>query len=277
MDIKIGIIGFGSMGGMLVNKFAESILILNKNIYVSNRNRDKMYSISKMYPSINICISNNEVVRNSDVIFICTKPLELKNVIEEVKDNIISDKHIVSINGSIMLENMQYICKAKISKVIPSLTAEINQSISLVCHNKFVTKNDKQKLENLLNIFGEVFEIPEDELGMGAELTSCMPGFIASMFEIIINSAKNHTSLSDDLVNKMLLKTVYGTVKLLLERNMSFSEMVARVATKGGITEEGTKVLKEQFPEVCDELFARTLEKREATQSKIINQFTGKY
>ncbi|MBQ9608406.1 MAG: hypothetical protein IJV15_03065 [Lachnospiraceae bacterium] len=61
----------------------------------------------------------------------------------------------------------------------------------------------------------------------------------------------------------------YGSMgKMLLENDMSFSDVVSRVATKGGITEEGSKVIYEKLPDVTDEMFIRTLEKRRMTAEK---------
>ena len=70
--------------------------------------------------------------------------------------------------------------------------------------------------------------------------------------------------LPEEIV-RMVLNTMVGTGKLMLEKDYSFEQVVSRVATKGGITEEGTKVIREQLPEVIDELFNRTLEKRRQT------------
>ena len=54
----------------------------------------------------------------------------------------------------------------------------------------------------------------------------------------------------------------------MLQKNMSFEDVVTRVATKGGITEEGTKVVYEEFPDTADLLFKKTLEKRRMTAEK---------
>ena len=54
---------------------------------------------------------------------------------------------------------------------------------------------------------------------------------------------------------------------------MRFSDVVDRVATKGGITKEGTNVIYEKFPNVCSELFIKTLEKRKETKELIDNMF----
>jgi pyrroline-5-carboxylate reductase len=60
----------------------------------------------------------------------------------------------------------------------------------------------------------------------------------------------------------MVISTLYGTAKLL-ERNMGFREMIERVATKGGITEEGVKALDVGLPAVFDKAFTDTLAKHE--------------
>ena len=63
----------------------------------------------------------------------------------------------------------------------------------------------------------------------------------------------------------MVLNTMSATGDLMLRKDMTFEKVVERVATKGGITEEGTKVVYEGFPGTADLLFAKTLEKRRLT------------
>lgn len=100
---------------------------------------------------------------------------------------------------------------------------------------------------------------------MGSELVSCMPGFIASMFDVVCESAKKHTSIPDEQIIDMVLNTMSATCDLMLQKDMSFKDVVGRVATKGGITEVGTKVVYDQFPETMDELFGKTMAKRRMT------------
>lgn len=71
----------------------------------------------------------------------------------------------------------------------------------------------------------------------------------------------------------MLLRTMVGTGNLMLEKDLSFNDVVTRVATKGGITEEGTKVIYEMLPKVTDEMFDKTLEKRKLTAKKAQENF----
>jgi pyrroline-5-carboxylate reductase len=124
-----------------------------------------------------------------------------------------------------------------------------------------------------LECIGTVTEIPENEMGIGAELTSCMPGFIGAIFKVITDEAEKHTSIhKKDIVN-MVIKTVYGTGKLLLQNNMTFEQLISRVATKGGITEEGTKIIETKMPKMVNELFEKTLEKRKKTTENAQKDF----
>ena len=261
--MKTGIIGYGSMGRMLLWKFAESG-IAKQDLYAFNRTIEKLdeaKDIAKIVPA-------KELAASCDITFVCVRPADIKTVLEEIKDDIKEGSLIVSLNGSVSFEAIGSIIDTKTAKVIPSLTAEIGRSQTLVCYNGKVNDEDKTALKGLLSSIGNVIELPENEMGMGSELVSCMPGFIASIFDVICSSAKKHTSIPDDQIVRMVLQTMSATGDLMLQKGMTFEDVVKRVATPGGITEEGTKVVYEGFPETADLLFEKTLEKRRQTAAK---------
>jgi pyrroline-5-carboxylate reductase len=142
-----------------------------------------------------------------------------------------------------------------------------------MCHNNYVKSDDTSNLKELLECFGTVVEIPEEEMGMGSELTSCMPGFIGAIFKVIADEAEKHTSINKQDIIKMVLETMYGTGKLLLEKRMAFDNLIDRVATKGGITEEGTKIIENELPETMNKIFEKTLEKRKIIIEKAQKEF----
>ena len=263
--MDIGIIGYGSMGKMLADKFASS-----HNVYVATRSREKLITAPE---SINVVDGNTDVAKAADIIFICVRPVDIKDVISEIEPFVKKEALLVSLNGSVTFELMEKLTSHKLAKVIPSVTAEIDRSQTLVTYNSLVADTDKKALSEVLSIVGNVIELPENEMGMGSELVSCMPGFIASIFDVLCASAKKHTSIPDEQIVKMVLNTMSATGDLMLQKDMTFEDVVTRVATKGGITEEGTKVVYEGFPDVADKLFENTLEKRRATAHKAQKSF----
>ena len=267
--MKIGIIGYGSMGKMLAENFLAAGLVDKDSLYLANRTLSKL---QEMEGRAVVCGSNAEVAEQSDFLFLCVRPADIKIILEEISDSVKADALVVSLNGSVSFAQLEKIlCKnraLKIAKMIPSVTAEINKSQSLVCYNNMVEDVDKAGLCEILKSLGEVIELPENEIGMGSELVSCMPGFIASIFDVICQSAKKHTEISSEQIVQMVLKTVSATSELMLKKEMTFEDVVSRVATKGGITEEGAKVIYDGLPEVADLMFEKTLEKRKQTTKK---------
>jgi pyrroline-5-carboxylate reductase len=67
----------------------------------------------------------------------------------------------------------------------------------------------------------------------------------------------------------MVIKTLYGTAKLLNEKNMSFVKLINTIATKADITEEGLKVLDNELPEIFNELFGTLIKKHAIIQKDL--------
>jgi len=267
--MKVGIIGYGSMGKMLLWKFSERRSMGKDELFAANRTKEKL---SEARDIATIC-SNTESAANADILFVCVRPMDLKPVIEEIRDALRPDTLLVSLNGSVGFDMLEKITNRKMAKVIPSVTAEIDRSQTLVCFNSLADVSDKKALKDLLSCIGNVIELPENEMGMGSELVSCMPGFIASIFDVLCREAQKHTSIPQDQVVSMVLRTMSATSELMLQNRMTFEDVVTRVATPGGITEEGTKAVYEGFPATAATLFTNTLAKRAATAEKAQAQF----
>ncbi|MBR4458253.1 MAG: NAD(P)-binding domain-containing protein [Clostridia bacterium] len=260
--MNIGIIGYGSMGRMLLGKFHDAG---PGRLYVANRTPEKLADVPG---SVTVCCSNAELASCADIVFLCVRPADLKAVLEEIRAVLKDDTLLVSLNGSVTFDQLGKIVTHRMAKAIPSVAAEIGRSQTLVCFNDLVHADDREMLKQLLAWMGEVIELPEKEMGMGSELVSCMPGFIASIFDVICREAGRHTAIPEDQIIQMVLNTVCATGELMLAKKMTFGDVVSRVATKGGITEEGAGVIYERFPETARQLFEKTLEKRRLTAER---------
>lgn len=264
--MNIGIIGYGSMGKMLADQFAESEISKEYQLFVSTRTKHKLDHISGVIQPFE---NNRDLAARSDIVFLCLRPSVIREVLEEISPCLKENVLLVSLNGSITFEMLEKRTSHKLAKVIPSVTAEIKRSQTLVCYNSKVCPEDKTRLERILSVIGDVIPLSEHEMGMGSELVSCMPGFIAAMFDVICASAGQHTDIPQQQIIEMVLKTLNASSELMLKNKMSFREVVDRVATKGGITEVGANVIYTGFPETAGLLFEKTLEKRRITAEAV--------
>ena len=92
-----GFIGTGHLGSMLVKKFVETGAIEAEEILASNRTPEKVERLAEatgIRP-----VSNRVVAELSDVIFICVRPLEVRDVLSELAYLLNSQKLVISVAG----------------------------------------------------------------------------------------------------------------------------------------------------------------------------------
>ena len=270
---KIGFIGLGNMGGALLQGLLEFGGFSQKEVLVSTRTKEKIKGLVSTFPEVQIADSNIELARESRTIFIGVKTGDVRNVLLEITPYLQSEAHLIIITGGLTTKNVAKIFSGKLTKIIPSLTCEVGKSVTLVFHNRLVTAQESARVEKWLSCLGMVKVIPEDHFEIGADLTSCAPAFMASILKHFVQAGLKNSRFSQKEVEEMVLMTLVGTARLLDEKKVGFDELITRVATKGGITEEGLKILDEHLPFVFDELLETTLNKHQRVKSSLDRLF----
>jgi pyrroline-5-carboxylate reductase len=254
--MKIGIIGLGSMGQMLVNALCKSEAVPPQDLIVFNRTREKAERLQSKY-NVEIATSAQEVCERSDLFFVCTKPLDILPLLKEL--TIPATTHVISVAAGVGIEDLESVHTGPVSKVIPTVTSQELSGVSLFTCSSRLFVEQKQQLIALLASIGVAQEISEEEIETATILTSSGPGLLAGIMESFAQAAVRKTpGLSIDTARSMLVETMLGTAKLLQQEQLGFDQLIERVATKGGITEEGLRVLDKRLPEGFDELFDMT-------------------
>lgn len=269
---KVGFIGLGNMGRMLIEGFINSDKLKSDEIVVSTRTRSKLKILNECYPEIEIS-DNKSLAEKCNYIFICVKPRDVRAVLDEIKQWVSCDVHVISVAACVTIENIKKIIDCKISKVIPSITSEIGEGFSLVCHSPNVLKADAEYIESIFASISTVKVIDEKNFEVGADLTSCAPGFFSAVISYFIEAGVKNSNFSRDEIENMVIKTFFATSKMLSEKNISAEELICRVATRGGITEEGVKIMDNYLPDVFDQVFKKTLQKHEAIKDILTKQY----
>ncbi|WMJ75720.1 MULTISPECIES: pyrroline-5-carboxylate reductase dimerization domain-containing protein [unclassified Sedimentibacter] len=253
MKKNIGIIGIGNVGSMMLRKFIELNLFKEENIYAANRSEEKLESLRKKYPSLNICKSNIELAQNCSNILLCVEPLNLPKVLLEIQPYLNKETYLMVSTSMVAHKDIYNFHKGGITIFMPTLISMVNGGVTLTFHNKLVKDDKRIFFESIIGSFSEVKIIGEEDINLAQNMTASFPGFFAEiMLEFVKAASKKSTNLSNDELEHMLLVSLLGASRLLLEKNMSFEETIHRVSTKGGITYEGVKVFEEKLPEVFD-------------------------
>lgn len=262
-----GFIGTGHMGSMLVRKFIETGAISANEITVSNRTREKA---DQLAANLGVgCKDNRDVVRLSDVVFLCIRPREVRDVLMELHDLLTPEKLLVSVAGDVSLKNLYSQCSARVARAFPSMASESLMGVTLLALGDNVTETDKTTIMSIFGALGHPVEVKEDHFEVLADLTSCGPGYIAALMQEFALAA-SWRGIPRNVTEELVKETLAGTARLMESEN--FGDLIACVATKGGITEEGVKVIREDAPQMFNRLFQATKEKHNAVKKLIADQ-----
>ena len=271
--IRYGFIGTGSMGSMLISGFIRSGLVAPVDITASSK-----YGISARAlagkTGIIAAPDNRSVAAGAPILFICVKPLEVRGVLEEIRDVLRPGTLIISIAGCVDLNALGKWTRSDIRyvRVIPSITAEQNSGISLVAWGVTVQPEDKTLVLSLFNAIGSAVVMDEEELEICTNLTSCGPALIAAMIKEFGEAVVRSGAIRPERAEYFVKETMMGTARILAENQMTIDTVIERVATKGGSTEEGVRIICSRLPKVMDEVHEALSAKRRLVAERVGNE-----
>lgn len=267
--MKVGFIGTGSMGGLLIDSFLRSGALYPQHISASNRSPLKLAQLAARHPGVQVASSNIEVAKDAHIIFLCVKPLHFITVIEEIKDVLTSDQIVVSITSPVQISHLEGLIPAKVAKIIPSITHAVHSGASLCMYSQRIKPEDRLLLQQLMSSVGTPVSIVESHTRIASDISSCGPAFISFILEQWINSAAELTGIDKDTAAKLGAEMLLGTGRLLTEGGFTLDELQRRVSVPGGITEEGISLLREALNGVFPRLIQVTHNKYKEDLNKL--------
>lgn len=261
---KIGFIGAGKMATAIIKGIIDSKFCDSKDILVSDVNEDalkKMQSDLKITPEK----SNNDVVKNSDIIFFAVKPFVLKDVLSSVKDDFSENKLIVSIAAGVATKTIEQFTKnMPVIRVMPNTPAFVKAGMSAVCKGTFAKEEHADLVCKIMGSLG--IAIKEDEKNI--DVITAISGSGPAYFYYFINEfAKSGVKYGLDEKTALILaaQTALGSAKMALETNTPLDILIKNVTTPGGCTEVGNNILADKKTnEIIDEVVKGTMDKAKA-------------
>lgn len=242
MKRKIAVIGVGNMAKAIIagivgsNKFVDEFFL-----YDTNPNAYKEFEFQTNFYTTD---SISEAVNRSDCVLLSVKPQNYPDVMAEVKKTENFNKKLyISIAAGITSQSVSNeLDNAVVIRVLPNLPMTIGLGVSAICSNKNATKDDFDFVNNIFSCAGTTVVIDEKEMNRIIGVTSSSPAYVFKFANAICKGAE-----AQGLNGKELLNAVCDVIissAILLKNSTELPEtLIARVASKGGTTEQALNVL----------------------------------
>lgn len=230
----ISIIGCGNIGqsiikGLLLNGIEPNSIIATK------RNLHTIKSFGDI--GIKLTSSNIEAVKNSELILIAVKPLDVKHVIEEIRPAINPNKHIIVslATGITTAEIYNYLnLNIPIFRAIPNTAAEIAESVTCLCH-KNAESNHIEDVKMLFDKVGTSLFINEELMESATIIGACGIAFVLRYIRAMIQGGIQ-IGFDAETAKAIVNHTVKGAAELLLQKNSHPEQEIDKVTTPKGCT-----------------------------------------
>lgn len=242
---RIAIIGGGNLGSAIAEGLIKSEFISPQGITVTRRNLESLQHLKTL--GVNITQDNESAIRNSEVVIVALKPYNVKEVLEGVKNNFDSQKHIViSVVTGIYLKDLVTIVDhgVPLFRAMPNTAIAIQESITCLCHQG-ASSDQVKYVTDLFDQLGITISIDEKLMDAATVLGACG---IAYALRFIRASTQGGIEIGFDAktANLIAAQTVKGAAELLLRLNRHPEEEIDKVTTPKGCTIAGLNEMEHQ-------------------------------
>ena len=241
----VGIIGAGNMGEVLIRGLIQSGKVKKKDIITSDTNRERLAHIQKTYGA-RITTSNVDLVENASIVIIAVKPQNIDDLLEELAKSSHEEHLIISIVAGIATERLaaKMHHQSGIIRVMPNAPSSVLAGIAALCPGGNVSGADLKRAVSIFECVGKTVIIRNEALmDVVTGLSGSGPAFIFLVIESL-SDAGVQLGISRKEASLLAAQTAYGAAKMLLETGRHPSDLKDIVATPGGTTFAGLKMLE---------------------------------
>ena len=232
---KVSIIGCGNIGLSLLQGLLKEKNIPARNITVTRRNIRELSYLEK--EGIRLTSDNVVAIKDSRLIVIAVKPYNITEVLEEIRDYLVPEWHIlVSVTAGTTLERIQEVTgiKMPLFRAMPNISASVGRSVSCICHNP-EGKKDVDAVTGLFDNFGTTMTIDEELMQAATILGACGIAYVLRFIRAMIQGGIE-IGFDATTASAIVNQTVKGAAELLIERKEHPEFEIDKVTTPRGCT-----------------------------------------
>ena len=237
MKKNFAVIGVGNMAKSIIAGITSTDIPVS-SFYLF----DKYPTVCESYKNKNNFYIENDIVsaiEKSDCILLSVKPQNYNEVLSEIKKaKNFNKKLYISIGAGITSKSVSdELCGANVIRVLPNLPMTIGMGASVICKNENVSAEDFAFVESVFASSGSTTLIDESDMNAIIGVTSSSPAYVFKFINAIYMGAEAQGLDTAGLLD-IICDVVIGSAMLLKQSSDTPTELISKVASKGGTTEQ---------------------------------------
>ena len=188
---KLGFIGAGNMATALVKGLINSGLYQSDQLRASDKDEEQLRKISEQF-GLKVYASNRDLVDKCQNLVLAVKPQSMREVLDNVKEDIGDHHLIISIAAGIPLKMIQSILARDIPliRVMPNTPALIQKGVSALASGQHATTEHMDIARKIFDAVGKTVIVREEMMDAVTALSGSGPGYVFRVMECLVDAGK---------------------------------------------------------------------------------------
>lgn len=267
-------IGAGNMCQSMIKGLLSAGTVRPGEIAVCNRSNTERLQFLRNYYGIVPVNDKQAAVTKADVVILAIKPQDIFSVLADIKDYVTEKQLLITVlagvTTTLIEENLGI--KMAVVRAMPNTSCAVLESATGLSAGRYVTTEQFELAHKIFSMMGEVVEIDEKLLDAVTGLSGSGPAYIYYLVEAM-EKAGEATGIPRELARPLVLKTLLGAARMLIETGKKPEELRQQVTSPNGTTMAGLNKLEHcQFQQAIEQaIFSATKRSQELGQAFLAN------
>lgn len=244
---SLGFIGSGNIAQALLSTFLKEGLVDPHLIIASAPSDNNLAKLRTL--GVRTTHDNNEVVRSSDLVFVCVKPDLLSEVLADLLP--LEDEHsplFVSVAAGVSLAILEEMLSSvvenpRVVRSMPNTPSAVGQGCCLFTRGTHTSPSDAEVMRSMLGSLGTCDEIPEHHMDAACGVACSGPAFMYMAIEALADGGVK-MGLPRQLAQTLAAHTVRGAATMVLETGKHPGQLKDEVCSSSTATIAALHVLE---------------------------------
>lgn len=246
---RLAIIGVGNMGSAVIRGILASGLLKPAGIMAADASPTRLTAIRRY--GVRTTTDDRQAATWSDTLILTVKPRDIDVVLREIRPSLSARHLLISVLAGVPLRRIRQLAgpKPRLIRALPNLPAFVGAAMTAVAPEPAKSGRPGtptagvETTQRLFEAVGRVVVVEERLLDAVTGLSGSGPAYVCLVVEALVDGGVK-MGLSRALALLLAVQTVFGAARLLAEQGESPEEVIKQVASPGGTTIAGLRVLE---------------------------------
>lgn len=233
---RLSIIGSGAMGSAFAAGVINSGLLDSGSVTMADIDEARLQKAADDL-GVNVTTSNQEAVRDADVVLIAVKPGIVFDALSDISEVVKSNQLLISIAAGVRLSAIELELPEEVGviRAMPNTPCQIGAGAIGFSRGGFVTDGQAAQARQIFDVVGLSYEVAEKLLDAVTGISGSGPAYVYMMIEAL-SDAGVRVGLPREVALKLSAQTVLGSARMVLESNEHPARLKDQVTSPGGTT-----------------------------------------